>query len=255
MGKTTEIAWTDHTFNPWWGCLEVSPGCDHRYARTLARRFGKDVWGPPRTIMRMVTGDANWRQPLAWNRAAAQEGRRHRVFCASMADVFEFHPQLDAARVRLWALIEQTPQLDWLLLTKRPMSIARMLPAAWLEQPRPNVWLGTSVEDQERAELRIGHLLEVPAVVQLISAEPLLGPLDLEPWLDRLDWVISGGESGPHHRRFDIAWVREIDRQCRRQHVAHFFKQHGGLHPEDGGCLLDGRERKEFPTSRQEWAV
>src|SRR5918911_4563294 len=183
MGAKTEIEWTTHSFNPHWGCLEVSPGCDHCYARELARRFGRQVWGPPRLTQRMITSAANWRQPLAWNRIAAAEGRRHRVFCASMADVFEYHPQLDPVRTRLWELIAATPWLEWQLLTKRPMHIARMLPPSWLEQPRPNVWLGTSVEDQIRAELRIPHLVRVPARVRFLSCEPLLGPLNLHRWL------------------------------------------------------------------------
>jgi protein gp37 len=248
MGAKTEIQWTDHTFNPWWGCLEVSPGCDHCYARTLAERWGFDVWGPPRTASRRLFGDKHWSEPLKWNAAAAEEGRRHRVFCASMADVFEFHPQLDAVRARLWTLIEQTPWLDWQLLTKRPMNIARMLPLAWLEQPRPNVWLGTSVEDQPRAALRILHLVAVPTVVHFLSCEPLLGPVDLAPWLGELDWIITGGESGPRHRPMDFEWVRDLRDQCQGAGVALFHKQHGGRTPKAGGRELDGRTWDEFPS-------
>lgn len=247
MGTKTEIQWTDHTFNPWWGCLEVSPGCDHCYARELAHRFGRQVWGPPHSTGRMTTSAANWRQPLAWNHAAAAEARRHRVFCASMADVFEFHPQLDSVRSRLWELIEATPWLDWQLLTKRPMNIRRMLPPAWLEVPRPNVWLGTSVEDQERAALRIPHLVQVPAVVHFLSCEPLLGPVDLTPWLGELQWVISGGESGAHARPCEVAWVRSLLDQCQASEVALFHKQWGGRTPKAGGRELDGRTWDEFP--------
>jgi len=111
-------------------------------------------------------------------------------------------------------------------------------------------WLGTSVELQKWAELRIEALLEVPAVVHFISAEPLLSGLNLTRWLPRVNWVITGGESGPRHRAFDIDWVRDIDRQCQGFDVAHFFKQVGGLHHDDGGCLLDGYEVKQFPQPR-----
>jgi protein gp37 len=167
-----------------------------------------------------------------------------------MSDIFEFNPQLDYARERLWTMIEQTPYLDWLLLTKRPMNIKKMLPSAWQRSPRPNVWLGTSVELQKWAPLRIEALLEVPAVVHFLSAEPLLGPLNLTQWLPRINWVITGGESGPKHREFELGWVRDINEQCRGFGVSHFFKQVGGVHHADGGCLLDGYEVKQFPFPR-----
>jgi protein gp37 len=247
MANKTEIQWTDHTFNPWWGCLEVSPGCDHCYARTLSERWHRAPWGPPRTTDRVVTSDAYWRSPLGWNRAAAAEGRRHRVFCASMADVFEYHSQLDAIRSRLWELIEATPWLDWQLLTKRPMNLRRMLPAIWLAQPRPNVWVGTSVEDQVRADLRIPHLVAVPAIVHFLSCEPLLGPVDLTPWLGELDWIITGGESGPRHRPMDVDWVRDLRDQCESAGVALFHKQNGGRTPKTGGREVDGRTWDQFP--------
>jgi len=270
MGDTTRIYWCDHTFNAWWGCNEVSEGCDNCYARTwtnFTRGYG--YWGPPLSSRRLVTREANWSAPLRWNRKAAagdtdwsknwhpsvRGGQPRLVFCASMSDVFEFNPPLDAARERLWALIEQTPYLDWLLLTKRPMNIKRTLPGEWLKRPRSNVWLGTSVELQQWAEPRCEALLEVPAVVHFISAEPLLGPLRLVPWLPRVNWVITGGESGPQHRPFDIDWVRDIDYQCQGFGVAHFFKQVGGVHHADGGCLLDGYERKQFPAPRFERAA
>lgn len=265
MGDTTRIFWTDHTWNAWWGCNEVSEGCDHCYARTWTNfTRGAGYWGPPLSSARLVTGETNWNAPVRWNRKASANdtdwtknwvpsvrgGQRRLVFSASMSDVFEFNPQLDYARARLWELIERTPYLDWQLLTKRPMNIKRMLPSEWLRSPRPNVWLGTSVELQRWTEPRIEPLLEVPAAVHFISAEPLLGPLELTRWMPRINWVITGGESGPGHRDFDIDWVRDIDRQCQGFGVAHFFKQVGGLHHDDGGCLLDGYERKQFPTPR-----
>jgi protein gp37 len=148
-----------------------------------------------------------------------------------MADVFEYHPQLDSVRARLWELIAATPWLDWQLLTKRPMNIRHMLPPAWLEAPRPNVWLGTSVEDQQHADLRIPHLVSVPARVRFLSCEPLLGPADLTPWLGELHWVITGGESGPQARPCDPAWVRSLRDQCQAAGVALFHKQWGGRTP------------------------
>jgi len=267
VADTTGIAWCDETWNPWWGCNEVSEGCDNCYARTWTRfTRGPGHWGPPNSSDRILMQPREWRKPIVWNRRVEQgdtnwrarwqpphrpDTLRRLVFCASMADIFEYHPMLDALRSRLWNVIEQTPNLDWLLLTKRPMNIRRMLPAEWLRRPRPNVWLGTSVELQRWAERRIEHLLDVPATVHFISAEPLLGPLDLTPWLGRVNWVISGGESGTQHRPLDIEWVRDLDAQCRVHHVAHFFKQHGGRSPMDGGCdVYPGIEVKNFPQPR-----
>jgi protein gp37 len=127
MGENSKIEWTHHTFNPWTGCTRVSPACDHCYAANIAKRnpaaFGSWEPGSPRKR----TSPRNWHQPIIWNRKAAEAGERHRVFCASMADVFDNQVSEDW-RVHLWALIEDTPQLDWLLLTKRPQNIQRMLP-------------------------------------------------------------------------------------------------------------------------------
>ena len=151
MAKSTSIEWTDHTFNPWWGCTKISPGCDHCYAEGWARRVGESVWGhkQPRRFFR----DSHWHQPRAWNAAAAAKQQRRRVFCASMADVFEDRRDLDAARERLWKLIADTPHLDWQLLTKRPQTVHRLAP--WGENWPTNVWLGTTVEDQDRADVRL----------------------------------------------------------------------------------------------------
>lgn len=240
MGEKTEIAWCDHTFNPWWGCQRVSPGCENCYAETFAKRVGLKVWGP--TSERRFFGEKHWREPLKWDRAARAEGRRHRVFCASMADVFEDRRDLDGERERLWELIAQTPWLDWLLLTKRPENIARMVP--WLQriaplEPWPNVWLGTTCEDDRRARERVPELLRVPAAIRFISYEPALGPVD---WVDvigqaaldldmlgarAIDWIIVGGESGPHARPFDLTWAENTLAQCKAAGVACFVKQLG----------------------------
>lgn len=176
---------TSITFNPWWGCSRVSPACRNCYAATLSARWGHDLWhrkGP-----RRMMSPAYWRKPVAWNRAAEQDGQPKLVFCASMADVLEIHPvpeidaQLEAARAKLWELIEQTTSLRWLLLTKRPENAAALTP--WGNQWPDHVWLGTSVEDQRRAEQRIPVLLSVAAKTRFLSCEPLLERLDLGSWL------------------------------------------------------------------------
>ncbi|MGY6705891.1 phage Gp37/Gp68 family protein [Roseinatronobacter sp.] len=269
MAENSNIEWTDHTFNPWIGCTKVSPGCDHCYAETWDARGlqqQESRWGPHASRTR--TSPANWRKPLAWNRAAEKAGKRARVFCASLADVFDNHGSITSGwRGDLWHLIARTPHLDWLLLTKRPQNIAKMLPdgygaPAW-GNGWPNVWLGTTAENQTEADRRIPHLLAVPAAVRFVSAEPLLGPvrldtvnLDERTWYDALDgaeyydenlsgnvvpisgpgersrlhWVICGGESGPGARPMHPDWARSLRDQCEAAGVAFFFKQWGEWH-------------------------
>ncbi len=181
MAENTKIEWCDHTFNPWVGCTKISPACDNCYAEGWAKRTGQSaLWQGERRR----TAPANWNLPLKWNAQAEREGRRYRVFCASLADVFD-NQVPDEWRIDLWALIATTKSLDWLLLTKRPQNIAKMLPDHRVgAQPWgdgwPNVWLGTTAENQQQADLRIPHLLSVPARVHFLSCEPLLGPIDLE---------------------------------------------------------------------------
>lgn len=247
MGENTAIEWAKHTHNPWVGCTKVSPGCDHCYAERFAHRFGGG-WGPG--APRRLTSESNWKLPLRWNRAAEKAGRRDRVFCASLADVFDAEVP-DEWRDRLFALTALTRNLDWLLLTKRPMVALRYLGRRALPSwPLPNVWLGTSVENQAMADLRIPTLLEVPAAKHFLSVEPLLGPIDLRMidmkrrgWLNsldgvtcldgsvvkspRLDQVITGGESGPKARPMHPAWARSIRDQCVEAGVPYFHKQNG----------------------------
>ena len=180
MGKDSKISWTNHTFSPWWGCAKVATGCANCYAEGLAARFGTQ-WGP--RADRRFFGDKHWAEPLKWNRAAEKAGVRARVFCSSMADVFEDRRDLDDQRVRLWKLIEATPALDWLLLTKRPQNILSMLPPTWVASPRANVWMGTTVCTQPDAEKNIIWLLRTPAAVHFLSCEPLLESLDLSKWM------------------------------------------------------------------------
>ena len=274
MGET-KIEWTHqrnpdgtltpgYTFNPWQGCQKVSVGCQHCYAETLMdQRFGRAKWGP--VGPRVRTSDDNWRKPLAWNRKAEREGRRYRVFCASLADVFEDREEVAPWRAKLFKLIASTKGgLDWLLLTKRPENIEKHSRAittpggtlnAWglLESGYfSNVWMGTSVENQEAADKRIPELLKVPASVRFLSMEPLLGPVDLSGrtvdgvWIDQeyadsdpelgrviaqdgwpIHWVIVGGESGQKARPMNPDWVRSLRDHCVTAGVPFFFKQWG----------------------------
>lgn len=250
MSERTGIEWCDHTFNIAWGCFKVSPGCSHCYAETLAdKRLGNGVWGPPATTPRKTFGEKHWNDPVRWNRAAEKAGRRARVFCSSMCDVFEDHPTIDAERAKLWPLIRATPHLDWLLLTKRPERIAANLPDDW-GNGYPNVWLGTSAESDSYRD-RIGHLVKLPARIRFVSAEPLLAPLTLDEYADDLDWVIVGGESGKQARPMQGDWARSLRDECRRARVAFFLKQLGG-HPDKRGresAVLDGVRHAEWPVS------
>ena len=259
MGKNSKISWTDHTFNPWWGCVKVSDGCKHCYAEIGAKRFSGepgDLWGPGSN--RRFFGDVHWDKPKHWNRQAQKEGVRHKVFCASYADVFENREDLDNPRVRLFELIEDTPHLDWLLLTKRPENVNSFINISnsFRGGIPNNVWLGTTVENQEMANKRIPILLGIPASVLWLSVEPMLGPIDLkggheEVWPlaeSRIAWVIVGGESGRNPRPMAPNWARQVRDDCKAAGVPFFFKQFGGADRDKGGDLLDGTEHKEFPN-------
>ena len=249
MGYQSAIEWTTHTYNPWWGCVKVSDGCKFCYAETLANRYGHDNWGPnkPRRLM----SDSYWTEPLKWNAQAQRANARARVFCASMSDVFEERAP-EGQLERLWTLIRATPFLDWQLLTKRPHRIKQSLPSDWGDG-YPNVWLGTSVED-ERVTNRIGHLSSVPAIIRFLSLEPLIGPLPNLP-LTGIDWAIVGGESGAGARAIKKEWVLDIWDQCRKADVAFFFKQWGGVNKKKAGRELepglDIRTYSQMPTPRR----
>ena len=321
MAENSGISWTDHTFNPWRGCLKVSPACANCYADRLSKRnpstFG--VWGSESSgATRVVASESMWQQPVKWNAQAEQEGKRLRVFCASLADVFEdwgiqvvdshgkaLNPAYEPAtaseiddgdllslcdvRRRLFQLIDATPNLDWLLLTKRPENIIRMwpmtpgLPATVGDRDikdvratelmhRPNVWLGTTVENQEYADKRIPELLRCRDLCDklFLSCEPLLGPIDLSQIptspKDRvqahvlrgtyemehpgdyetqaamqgfeggpkIDWVIAGGESGSKARPSHPEWFRSLRDQCSDAGVPFHFKQWGEHCPSKG---------------------
>ena len=334
MAENSSIEWCDHTFNPWRGCTKVSPGCAHCYAAREAVRFPsiRGTWGDSGT--RIVAVPDAWKAPVKWNRRARAaidswqiasdtwggeaamvdagfiKPRRPRVFCASLADVFEdWKGQLrfsadiapdgyvrarwdgrqmvrefeasadeqglalatmDNAREELFRLIEATPYLDWLLLTKRPENVMRMVPEHWREAFPPNVWMGTTVENQDMANKRIPELLKIPAKVRFLSCEPLLGHVDLctvfDIWWNQTEgmwyrddspstcvdqhgqinveatrrqnrsgihWVIAGGESGPQARPMHPIWAQSLREQCQNAGVPFLFKQWGEWEPRD----------------------
>ena len=260
MAEITGITWTDSTFNPWIGCQKVGPGCDHCYAEHLMdTRLHRVNWGPGQPRKR--TSAANWRQPLLWEREheafALAHGRRRRVFCASLADVFD--NEVDPAwRAELFVLIASTPHLDWLILTKRIGNVQPMVHPGLVYRangwtwPR-NIWLGITVVNQAEADRDIPKLLAVPARVRFLSIEPMLGPVDLTDIRvplrgesfeqgnvlvhkdslnlgkprPAIDWVIVGGESGAHARPFHVDWARSIVAQCKDAGVPVHVKQLG----------------------------
>lgn len=313
MAENSKIQWTTHTFNPWRGCTKVHAGCTNCYAEALSGRNPSTlgVWGKDGT--RVVAAEATWREPLKWDRLAAKAGERHRVFCASLADIFEdwqgpilnstgvqvfkaydtakpretWYPMtLDDVRARLLKLIDATPNLDWMLLTKWPENVRRMWSVVpWLRanevgsaRVRPNVWLGTSISDQATADKWIPELLKLRDLtpVLFVSAEPLIGPVELtqlngaDKWKvdslrgewskfhdggvdhpsaseehdggPRIDLVIVGGESGHGARPCNVEWIRSIVKQCKTAGVSCFVKQLGSEAVRDGAW----RERYAF---------
>lgn len=275
MADKTSIEWCDSTLNPWVGCTKVSAACDHCYAEGWAKRSGMVEWGnAPRRRTK------TWNNPLKWQRDAdafeAEHGRRRRVFCASLADVFDNQVPPEW-RADLWDLIRQCDRLDWLLLTKRPQNIRKMLPPDWGDG-WAHVWLGTTAEDQTEAVRRIPHLLAAPAAIRFLSAEPLLGPIDFRPFGlgvhhhpdndpsdhavqavvraarrlvggPQLDWIIVGGESGPQHRPMQPEWARSIRDQCEAAGVPFFMKQLSGRNQKQIGDI------NQFPADLRirEW--
>lgn len=238
----------------------MSPACAHCYADSAAKRFGNpglwEVGG-----RRRFFGDSHWDGPLRWNRKAEKEGKPRLIFCASMSDVFELHPDpetnatMDAERERLWELIEQTPWLTWQLLTKRPENVMSMVP--WQFVFPPNVWVGTSIENSAftwRAEA----LRAIPTVCRFLSCEPLLGSLFHVPMAKRpkrmplgmagIGWVIGGGESGPQHRPTQLVWAKELLIASKHRGIPFFWKQNGGARPKSNGKAIEGEEFCEVPS-------
>jgi protein gp37 len=317
MGQTTKIEWADATVNFWLGCSKVSPACEHCYAETWDATYklgGQKHWGleAPRylrvgaaikeclqlqrkAVGTVYTGPAKARKSMA----LTPEGRL-RVFVNSLSDFFEDRRDLDLPRLEALEVMRRCPNLDFLLLTKRPEKILPLLTRAketttglltwewlrdWIPQPPrgqermggnppPNIWLGTTAENQEWANCRVPELLQVPAALHFVSVEPMLGPVFLQqiihgahifdalggggfhetsfeplPAPGRIDWVICGSESGINRRPFEMDWARELRRQCKETGTPIMFKQGPG--PGWKGVIhapgLDGDPCMEFP--------
>jgi protein gp37 len=297
MSEKTKIQWCDHTFNPWIGCAKVSPGCENCYAEvsTPSRAMGIK-WGKGQPRQR--TSASNWREPIKWNRHAwicdacgmfhtanadceGVRGHRPRVFCASLADWLDDEVPIEWL-TDLLKLIHDTPNLDWLLLTKRPQNWRTRIEKAmhqmeltsgdwlhgWLnDEPPATVWIGTTTEDQQRADERIPELLKIPARVRFLSVEPMLGPVDLDlvedgresehekSWAKPtergcgIDWVIVGGESGSKSRPCNVDWIRSVVRQCQAAGVPCFVKQLGARPIE---TLCEGLNARGTPCGGRE---
>lgn len=286
MAENSKIEWCDSTWNCWIGCSRVSPGCEKCYAEAMAKRYGWAEWGKGKPRKR--TSANYWKQPLKWNKAPCdqhhiiecEECPKRRVFCASLADWLDEEVPIEWL-ADLLKLIHDTPNLDWLLLTKRPENWRERIEAArhsliasvsekclgdylslpythrervrdwlvkWLEEDEApsNVWIGTTVEDNLRTT-RIADLIEIPAKVHFLSCEPLLESLDLDYWLTepitpQIDWVICGGESGPKKRPFNCDWARSLRDQCKAAGVKFFFKQVDKVQPIPSDLMI-----REFP--------
>jgi len=260
MAENSGIEWCDHTFNPWIGCTKISPACDFCYAEDWNKRYreGRN-WGSSAPRERTKT----WGDPVRWNKQAQRLGIRPRVFCASLADVFDNQVPTEW-RDDLWKLIRETPNLDWLLLTKRPQNISGMLPPDWGKNGYRNVWLGITVENQREYSIRAADFYSIPSVIHFLSMEPLLGPVELcnssewrnaakflgRPLNHMLDWVIVGGESGSHYRHTDPDWFRSIRDQCECAGIPCLFKQYGGANQtiiKKLGRELDGIVHNGYP--------
>jgi protein gp37 len=243
MGKKTAISWSNSTFNPWIGCTKVSDACKNCYAEEDNKeRKWVPAWGTG--VPRHRTTPGYWDGPLHWNRSAARTGQRPRIFCASLADVFdnEVPPEW---RVDLWQLLRKTPNLRWMLLTKRIGNAHKMLPPDW---PFPNAGLMATLENQDVWDRDFPKLMATPAVWHGVSCEPLLGHIHIGN--AKPDWLITGGESGPNFRPLDMNAVRSLRDQCARNGIAFHHKQNGGFFSNDNDCLSTASNTR---TSRPHW--
>lgn len=251
MGQETSIGWTNRTFNPWWGCTKVSPGCDSCYAETFDKRVGGAHWG--KGVPRRTFGDKHWGEPLKWNDDAGAAGRTDRVFCASMADVMDDEAP-EGLRERLWSLIDRTPHLMWQLLTKRPQRYTRYLPPKGFFFG--NVILGMTAENQEFYDARIQYLLEGAeflsdlgfrtTIQTFVSYEPALGPIKMKGF--RPNWLIFGGETGHSRRPMELQWAEDIKRQCKDSGIAFFMKQMSAATPDKASALIPANMLlRQFP--------
>lgn len=249
MGETTKIEWADHTFNPWVGCTKVSPGCDGCYAaHMMDTRLGRVQWGAGEDRQR--TSPGNWRKPLQWDRAAALTGERPRVFCASLADVFDNEVD-ERWRADLFALIEATPNLVWLLLTKRIGNVLKMTDPMRGNPLLPrNAAVGATIVNQEeydRDRMKLDAVKHACAPLFTFgSFEPLLGPIILDCYAP--DLIIVGGETdqGQHKARHaDPDWMRYLLKQSTDLGRAFFMKQMTRKAPIPADLLV-----RQWPTPR-----
>jgi len=232
VSEHSSIEWTEATWNPWMGCTKVSAGCDHCYMFTEQRRYGHD----PAVVRRSKT---RFTAPLTWKEPKL-------IFTCSWSDWF--HKAADPWRDEAWEIVRQTPRHTFQILTKRPGRISRHLPADW-GNGYPNVWLGTSVENQSAA-FRAEQLADIPAQLRFLSCEPLLGPIAFGNTLEHFSWMIVGGESGAWCRPMDLAWARSLRDQAALHNVAFFLKQLGGCPDKRGHdqAVLDGRRYSAMPA-------
>jgi protein gp37 len=241
VSDKTDIEWTDATWNPTTGCSKVSPGCAHCYAERLSLRFGHSTkpWTPANANENVQIHEDRFDLPLRW-----REPRR--IFVDSMSDLFhELVPEWVVARI--WETMAEAPRHEFQILTKRPERMPEMVARrVAVHGVLPNVWLGTSIEN-DRWVGRANDLRATPAAVRFISAEPLLGPLDSLDLTD-IDWLIVGGESGSNHRPLKEGWVRDLRDRAQDVGTAFFFKQWGGRTPKAGGRTLDGQTWDQFPV-------
>lgn len=241
MAEQTGISWTDHTFNPWWGCTKIAAGCDNCYAAALDKRTGGNYWNGDKPRR---TSNQNWAKVRAWDRKAKKLGVSTKVFCGSMCDWCDKNAP-EGALDDLWQLIRETPNLEWQLLTKRATLIKKRLPADWGDG-YPNVWIGVTVENKIEGFKRLDALRGIPAKLKFISAEPLLEELD-NINLDGIDWIIIGGESGPNSRPMNPLWASKLIDQADDQGIPLWFKQIGGSTRDKGGDIINGETIKLYP--------
>lgn len=261
MGADTGIEWATHTFNPWWGCTRVegSPACGPTdefpdgakcYAESFSERIGYSekgkkfpIWGAH--SKRRLFGDNHWDGPLEWNAAALKQSDQTRVFCMSMGDWAEGRPDQAPHIDRLWRLIERTPALEWLMLTKRPQLITKLCP---LRLHR--VWQGVTAETQSWLDLRWAHLQKVDSAIKWLSVEPMFGPIVLPNSFLELGgngWVICGGQSGARAAHMNPDWARRLRDQCLDRGVKFHMKQMSGVRKSDREAIPEDLLIRQYP--------
>lgn len=246
MADASAIEWTDATWNPVTGCSKITAGCDNCYAERFSERFRGVAGHPFESGFDLTLRPSRLRQPLEWKRPRT-------IFVNSMSDLF--HKEVPTTFIdQVFDTMEEADWHTYQVLTKRSSLLARYLKRRYNDGMAPaHIWLGVSIEDEKNA-VRLKHLKVAQATVKFVSFEPLLGSVGKID-LKGIDWVIVGGESGPRARSMDESWALEIRDQAKKDGVAFFFKQWGGIRPKSGGRLLKGREWNEYPTVRRQLAV